>query len=53
VADLSTCAECYVHRVCRLELLMRILIMDYINILLTRNAFPTTFGLKEAFQVLR
>ena len=30
---------------------MRILIMDYINILLTRNAFPTTFGLKEAFQV--
>ena len=29
-----------------LELLMRILIMDYINILLTPNAFPTTYNLK-------
>ena len=36
-----------------LELLMRILIMDYINILLTANAFPTAYTLKDAFLVLR
>jgi len=34
-----------------LELLMRILIMDYINILLTKNAFPTAYNLKDAFEV--
>jgi hypothetical protein len=32
---------------------MRILIMDYINILLTSNAFPTSYNLKDAFEVLR
>jgi hypothetical protein len=36
-----------------LELLMRILIMDYINILLTANAFPTSYNLRDAFEVLR
>ena len=36
-----------------LELLMRILIMDYMNILLTANAFPTAYTLKDAFLVLR
>ena len=30
---------------------MRILIMDYNNILLTNKAFPTTYTLKDAFEV--